>query len=447
MSKIVEDISLKKRASVLCLLFISAVFCLVTEGTAWPVVYQVTIDGPITGFTRDYLRKGIKRASDEPNGAVLVKLDTPGGLISATQNIVKDILNAPVPVIVHVAPSGARAGSAGTFITLAAHVAAMASGTHIGAAHPILLTGGELKGDARKKVVNDTIAFIRSIAQKRKRNAKWAEEAVKKSVSITAKEALKKGIIDCIADTNGELFRKIDGKSVEVTTRGEIKKRVLHLSGQPVHEIALSLVERIGKRLGDPQVMLILLVIGILGIYLEVKTPGATLPGLIGAIALIGFLFASRILPINYLGILLIFLAIILFIAEIYVTSFGALTIAGLTSLAIGLKILFQTERSIGLQISLITIIGIVAVIGAVVAVLGALLARDFRRKKRTGREGLVGESGIAKTPIERSGKVFIHGELWDACSVGGPIEEGSSIEVQGVRGLLLVVEKVENNR
>lgn len=412
---------------------------------AGAAVYQITINGPITGFTKDFIEKGIKKASNEPDGAVLVKLDTPGGLVSATQDIVKDILNSPVPVIVHVAPSGARAGSAGTFITLAGHVAAMASGTHIGAAHPILLTGGDLKGDARKKVVNDTIAFIRSIAQKRKRNSKWAEDAVRKSVSITAKEALKKGIIDCIADNNEDLFKKIEGKTVDVVAQGKIKKRSLHLSGQPVYEIELSLVDKFGRKLGDPQIMLILLVIGILGIYLEIKTPGAILPGLIGAIALVGFLFASRILPINYLGVLLIFLAIILFIAEIYVTSFGALTIAGLTSLAIGLKVLFQTEKSIGLRLPFSMIFGIVAVIGMVVIVLGVLLARDIRRKKRTGREGLVGEAGIAKTPIEKSGKVFIHGEIWDACSEGETIEEGSSVRVKGVKGLLLVVEKIEN--
>lgn len=437
---------MKKAVLIICCsFFISIILCLTTAGTSSAVVYQVTIDGPITGFTRDFIRKGIRKASDEPNGAVLIRLDTPGGLISATQNIVKDILNSPVPVIVYVAPSGARAGSAGTFITLAAHVAAMASGTHIGAAHPILLTGGELKGDARKKVVNDTIAFIRSIAQKRKRNSKWAEEAVRKSVSITASEALKKGIIDCMADTDEGLFKKIEGKTVDVVAQGEIKKVSLHLSGQPIREIELSLGERIGRKLGNPQIMLILLIIGVLGIYLEVKTPGATLPGLIGAVALIGFLFASRILPINYMGILLIFLAIILFIAEIYVTSFGALTIAGLTSLAIGLKILFQTERSIGLQIPLSMIFGIVIVIGTLVVVLGALLARDFRRKKRTGREGLVGETGIAKTPIEKEGKIFIHGEIWDACSAGEAIDEGSSVRVQGVKGLLLVVEKIEN--
>ncbi len=422
------------------------IVCMVVCAWAQPaaaVVYQITIDGPITGFTKDFIHNGIQKASKDPDGAVLIQLDTPGGLISATQEIVKDILNSPAPVIVYVAPSGARAGSAGTFITLAAHVAAMASGTHIGAAHPILLTGGDLKGDAREKVVNDTIAFIRSIAQKRKRNAKWAEEAVRKSVSITAKEALKKGIIDCVADSREALFKKVAGKVVEIKVGDTIVKRSLRLTGQPVREIKLTLLEKIGKKLGDPQIMLILLVVGILGIYLEIKTPGATLPGVIGAVALIGFLFASRILPINYLGILLIFLAIILFIAEIYVTSFGALTIAGLTSLAIGLKILFQTEKSIGLAIPYATIFGIVAVIGAVVVVLGALLARDFRRKKRTGREGLVGETGVAKTPIDEKGKVFIHGEIWDACSAGGTIAAGRPVRVKGVKGLLLVVEEI----
>ncbi len=427
----------------LILLFVS-LFSLAAVPPAGAAVYQINIDGPITGFTRDFVHEGIQKALRDHGGAVLIRLDTPGGLISATREIVKDVLNSPVPVIVYVAPSGARAGSAGTFITLAAHVAAMASGTHIGAAHPILLTGGDLKGDARKKVVNDTIAFIRSIAQKRKRNAKWAEAAVRKSVSITAKEALKKGIIDCVADTRAALFKKVEGKVVEVSTKEGIKKRVLHLTGQPVREIRLSLLEKIGKKLADPQVMLILLVIGILGIYLEVKTPGATLPGVIGVTAFIGFLFASRIIPINYLGILLVFLAIILFIAEIYVTSFGALTIGGLVALAIGLKILFQTERSIGLAIPYGTIFGIVAVIGGVVVVLGTLLARDFRRKKRTGREGLVGETGVAKTSIDASGKVFIHGEIWDACSTGEPIESGSPVRVQGVKGLRLVVEKEE---
>jgi len=402
-------------------------------------IYRIVIQGPITGFTRDFIHKGILKASNDPVGAVLIKLDTPGGLISATQEIVKDILNAPVPVLVYVAPSGARAGSAGTFITLAAHIAAMASGTHIGAAHPILLTGGDLKGDARKKVINDTLAFIRAIAEKRKRNTQWAESAVKKSVSITAKEALKKGVIDIIADTEQSLFKKVEGKTVVVFQNGP-KERVLHLQGQPVYPVTLSLVEKIGKKLGSPQIMLILLVIGILGIYLEVKTPGATLPGLVGGIALVGFLFASRILPINYLSILLILLAIILFIAEIYVTSFGALTVAGLTALAIGLKILFQTEKSIGIQIPTATIAGIIAVVGAFVVVLGTLLARDLRRKKRTGREGIVGETGLAKTRVASNGKIFIHGEIWDACTDGDPIAAGESVVVKDVRGLLLVV-------
>jgi len=437
-----------KKISLTFILTLTLVFFSIfaKKGIVRAAIFQITIDGPITGFTRDFIQKGIRMASGDPNGAVLIRLDTPGGLISATQAIVKDILNAPVPVIVYVAPSGARAGSAGTFITLSAHVAAMASGTHIGAAHPILLVGGELKGDERKKVVNDTLAFIRSIAQKRHRNVTWAEAAVKKSVSITAEEALKKGVIDCVADTEQDLFKKINGKPVEIMAEGKIKKRILHLVGQPIHPVTLSLGEKIGKRLGDPQIMLILLVIGILGIYLEVKAPGATMPGVIGSIALIGFLFASRILPINMLGIILILLSLILFIAEIYITSFGTLTIAGLTVLAIGLKILFQTERSIGLQIPLSTILGIVVVIGGAVVVLGTLLARDLRRKKRTGWEGLIGETGIAKTPIGKSGKVFVHGELWDACTTGDGIESESLIRVQGVKGLLLVVEEVQDD-
>ncbi len=435
---------MRDRRFIFCFIAFFVLAGILVSRPADAAIYQVTIDGPITGFTRDYLRKGIRKASTDPKGVVLIRLDTPGGLISATQEMVKNMLNAPVPVIVYVAPSGARAGSAGTFLTLAAHVAAMASGTHIGAAHPILLTGGDLKGDIRKKVMNDTLAFIRSIAQKRGRNAKWAEEAVRKSVSITAKEALKKGIIDCVADTDDALFRKIEGKTVEVVVKGEIRKRTLHLIGQTIRPVTLSLGEKIGQKLGNPQVMLILLVIGILGIYLEVKTPGATLPGVIGTVALIGFLFASRILPINYMGVILIFMAIIFFIAEIYVVSFGALTLAGLASLAIGLKLLFQTERSIGVQIPLSTIIGIVAVIGGVVVILGTLLARDLRRKKRTGREGLIGESGVAKTHIGKTGKVFVHGEIWDACSQGGEIEAGCSIRVKGVKRLLLVVEEIE---
>jgi len=225
-----------------------------------------------------------------------------------------------------------------------------------------------------------------------------------------------------------------------VVFQNGLKKRVLHLSGQPVYPVTLSLMEKIGQKLGSPQIMLILLVIGILGIYLEVKTPGATLPGLVGGIALVGFLFASRILPINYLGILLVLLAIILFITEIYVTSFGALTVAGLTALAVGLKVLFQTEKSVGVQIPMTTIFAIIAVVGAFVVILGALLARDLRRRKRTGREGIVGETGIAKTRIAASGKIFVHGEIWDACADGGPIAEGESVVVKGVRGLLLVV-------
>ena len=396
----------------------------------------IKINDVITPAIADFISRSIEQATKNRAECLIIQMDTPGGLDTSMRDIIKDIMNADIPIVVYVAPSGARAASAGVFITLAADIAAMAPGTNIGAAHPVAVGGGRIDRKMTEKVVSDTVAYIKSIAEKKGRNAEWAEEAVRYSVSVTETEALKLNLIDLIAKDLNDLLEKIDGKTVE-KPRGMIK---LATKGLKTNFLKMGFRGRFLAVLSNPNIAYILMMIGLVGLYFELSTPGAVFPGVIGGICLILALFAFRMLPINYAGVILILLAVIFFIAEIKVTSYGLLTMGGLVSLALGSIMLFESPIP-ALRASLSVIIPTVMVTAAFFIFAMSMAIRAQMAKPATGSEGLIGEIGVARTRLDPEGKVFVHGEFWNAYS-DGTIEEGEKIRVSKTDGLKLKVEK-----
>ncbi len=403
-------------------------------------VLVLKIDATINPATAEYIKSGIEKATRENFQAVLIELDTPGGLLTSTREIVKSILNSPVPVIVYIYPPGAHAGSAGVFITLAAHIAAMAPGTNIGAAHPIAIGKGSKSKNEEillKKVENDAVAFIESIAKMRGRNVKWARDAVRKSITATAEEALKKKVIDVIANSPLELLEKISGRSVVV--RGN--RVTLNTSGATLIYFPMSMRYRIVNTLAHPELAYILMLIGMLGIYFELSHPGAILPGVVGGIALILAAIAFQFLPINTGGLLLIILAMILIVLELFLPTMGVLAVAGVISFLLGSLLLFN--QSSGIELRKSVILGSTITLGGAILLVSFLIYKAHRNQVKTGYEGLIGEEGEAVTDIEERGKVFVHGEYWDAFAKE-KIEKGSPVKVVGVRGMKLEVEKLK---
>lgn len=398
----------------------------------------IKINDVITPAIADFISRSIEQATKNRAECLIIQMDTPGGLDTSMRDIIKDIMNADIPIVVYVAPSGARAASAGVFITLAADIAAMAPGTNIGAAHPVAVGGGRIDRKMTEKVVSDTVAYIKSIAEKKGRNAEWAEEAVRYSVSVTETEALKLNLIDLIAKDLNDLLEKIDGKTVE-KPRGMIK---LATKGLKTNFLKMGFRGRFLAVLSNPNIAYILMMIGLVGLYFELSTPGAVFPGVIGGICLILALFAFRMLPINYAGVILILLAVIFFIAEIKVTSYGLLTMGGLVSLALGSIMLFESPIP-ALRASLSVIIPTVMVTAAFFIFAMSMAIRAQMAKPATGSEGLIGEIGVARTRLDPEGKVFVHGEFWNAYS-DGTIEEGEKIRVLRTDGLKLKVKKLE---
>ncbi|HSR11528.1 MAG TPA: nodulation protein NfeD, partial [Thermodesulfobacteriota bacterium] len=361
----------------------------------------------------------------------------PGGLDLSMRDIIKDIMNADIPVVVYVSPSGARAASAGVFITIASDIAAMAPGTNIGAAHPVAMGGGKMDRTMSEKVVNDAVAYIQSIAEKRGRNVKWAAQAVTESVSITETEALRQKIIDLIAKNMDDLLEKIDGKKIEKGRR----TFTLATKGAKQNVVEMGFRERFLATLSNPNIAYILMMIGMIGMYFELSNPGAIFPGIIGGICLILAFFAFRTLPVNYAGVLLILLGVLLFIVEIKVPSYGLLTVGGIISLAIGSIMLFDSPIPY-LRASLAVIIPTVAVTAGFFIFAVTMTVRAHMAKPATGREGIRGEIGTAATRIAPEGKVFVHGEFWNAYA-DGTIEEGEKVRVVSAEGLKLRVEKI----
>lgn len=400
-----------------------------------PIVYAMTIDDAIGTVVNDRINDAIEVALDNSAGLLVIRMDTPGGFMNATQDITKNIMNSRVPISVYVAPSGARAGSAGVYITYAAHVAAMAPSTNIGAAHPVSGGGQEIDSVMNEKVTNDAVAQIKAAAARHGRNVEWAEKAVRESVSITDEEALELNVIDVIARDLPDLFDQIDGDTVQMAS-GEA---VLEVRDADVREIEMSFVYKLLTILTSPDVAFILFSIGGLGIVLELYNPGAILPGVVGAISLILAFYSFQTLPINYAGVLLILLAIILFIAEVKVTSYGMLTVGGVISLFLGGLMLIDTVDP-NLQVSRALLIWMTIIIGIIVALVVFMVARAHRSKPFVGHEHLVGTTGV----IRQEGMVYIDGALWRVESEE-TFEIGTKVEVTSVEGLRLKVKKLQS--
>jgi len=400
-------------------------------------VFVAEVEGIINPATAKFIIESIDQAVKEGGQCLIIELDTPGGLMDSMRNIVKKILTSPIPIIVYVGPSGARAASAGVFITMSAHIAVMAPSTHIGAAHPVTLGEGKESKTMSEKIVNDTVSYIKTIAQTRGKNVDWAEKAVRKSVSITEDEALKLNVIDLISPNLQDLLAKIDGRVVKF----DGVTRTLLTKGIQPRSIQMSWRYRLLDIISNPTIAYILLMLGIYGIFFELSNPGAILPGVVGGIFLILAFYALQMLPINFAGLALILFAIILFIAEIKVVSHGLLSVGGAISLLLGSLMLIENPTEY-MRISLSAIIPAVLVSGAffTFAVTKAIKAR--LTKPTTGMEGLVGEIGTVSTPIDPEGKVSLHGEFWNAMS-DQPIEAGEKVQVVGVVNLKMKVKKL----
>jgi membrane-bound serine protease (ClpP class) len=400
-------------------------------------VYIIQVADAISPGTADFIKSGIKTAEENGAACVIIELDTPGGLAESMRMIVQNILASRVPVVVFVYPGGARAASAGVMITMAADVAAMAPGTNIGAAHPVGAGGKDIDETMSEKVINDMVAQAKSVAEKRGRNAKWVEDAIRESVSVTETEALKDNIIDLIATDTEDLIKKLNGR--EIKDRG-----ILKLDNVKKVIIKETLRTKILKTISNPNIAYILMMIGLAGLYFEFSHPGSIFPGVIGAIALILAFFAMQTLPINYAGILLIVLAIIFFIMEMKITSYGLLSVAGVVSLLLGSLMLFKgdaPDMKLSLQVVLPTII---LISGFFVAVAG-LVFRAQISKPTTGSTGLVGEIGVVKKALAPEGKVFVHGELWNA-RAKDPIDKDVKVRIVQVVNLILEVESVDQD-
>jgi membrane-bound serine protease (ClpP class) len=404
-------------------------------------IYKLTVNEIIHRISAKYVTDGIDRADREGAELVLIQLQTPGGLDTSMREIIEKILNSKTPVVVYVAPSGARAASAGFVITLAADVAAMAPGTNIGAAHPVSAGGEPMDETMSKKVESDAAAYVRSLAAKRGRNVELAEKGVVESQSWTESEALEAKLIDYVAADEAELLATLDGKTV---TKFDGRKIQVSTAGQPVLELEMSWPQKVLSVISHPNIAYILMAVGMLGLYFELANPGAVLPGVIGAISLILAFFALQVLPVNYAGLLLILVGIGLMVAEAFTAGFGAMGVGGLIALFLGSLILFD-QPSIptpALRVSWSVLIPVAAFLALMFGVLARLVIIAQRRKAATGQEGLIGEVGVAETDFPGEGKVFVHGEYWNARSKE-KLAKGERVRITKVDGLVVTVEPV----
>jgi membrane-bound serine protease (ClpP class) len=404
---------------------------------AGPHVDLIAIDGSINPAVDDFIRESIGRAKANGARALIIQLDTPGGLLTSTRTIVKEMLGTPVPIIVYVAPSGGGAGSAGVFITMAANIAAMAPGTNIGAAHPVAGGGEEVKGVMGEKIENFTASFSESIAQRRGRNTEWAIQAVRKSVSITETDALKKNVIDIVARDLDDLLKQAHGRKVEI----EGRKEALSLKDVRVVRHEMSLKQKVLNAIADPNIAYLLMMAGILGLYMEFSHPGTIFPGVTGAICLLLAFASLQLLPINYTGLVLMLLGVALLVGEAFFPSFGVLGIGGIISLALGSLLLFDTPISdFGVDKSII--FTAVATVGSFVLAVSYLVFRSQKARPTLGMEGLIGEIGEVRDRLAPKGKIFVHGEYWNA-NADGEIDVGDKVRVVGYDGMRLTVTKV----
>jgi membrane-bound serine protease (ClpP class) len=397
-------------------------------GTCVAKVNLITISGSINPAVDDFIRESVRVTADEGAEALIIELDTPGGLLTSAKSIVKEMLGAPVPVIVYVSPSGASATSAGVFVTLAAHVAVMAPGTTIGAAHPVDAGGDNLGGDMRQKVENFTVSFVQSIAERRGRNVQWAEEAVRTSVSITEQEAVKRKVVDVIAPDLRSLLAQTAGREVRI---GDTTVKLGLGADTEVTRLEMRFKQRVLNLIADPNVSYLLFMAGLLGLYFELANPGVVFPGVVGGICLLLALAAFQVLPINATGALLLLFALALILAEAFVPSFGVLGVGGIVAFALGSLLLFDSaDPTAAVDRSIIATA--VATVSIFMLTIGYLVLRTQRQPAITGAEGLVGERGVVRRRVDGEGLVFVHGEYWTAVS-DDPLEAGESIEVERV--------------
>jgi len=401
-------------------------------------VVSLKIDGTINPVTADYIHRGIEKAQGQQAECLLIELNTPGGLLKSSRVIVGDLLQSPVPTVVYVSPSGAQGGSAGVFITLSAHIAAMAPGTNLGAAHPVGAAPQE-QPDAvmNEKITNDAAAFIRSIADKRHRNIQWAENAVRNSLSVSENEALREKVIDLIASNREDLLEKIDGQRIELA----VGSRVLHTKGARIDFLDMGFAEKILNIISDPTIAYILMMLGMYGLLFELFTPGAIFPGIVGVISLILAFYSLHMMPVNYAGLALVVFGVVLFLLEIKIASHGLLAIGGTISLLLGSLMLIRTTSSLEVvRISRAAILTTVALsVAFFMGVLGMGL-RAQRLKPVTGIEGLIGDTGISLEPLAPAGTIQVHSEIWRAITVEGNIAKGEKVRIVGMENLTLRV-------
>jgi membrane-bound serine protease (ClpP class) len=410
--------------------------CLFTSLPSAAEVLKIIINDTIHPITDEYIGRALTAAQASHADALLIEINTPGGLVTSTRDIIEKILAAPVPVVIYVTPSGSRAASAGFFILEAADVAAMAPGTNTGAAHPVTLGGDKMDDVMKKKMENDAAALMRSVADKRGRNVQVAESAVRESKSFTDQEALSQKLIDYVASNEEDLFRQMEGKTIK---RFDGRTVTLNLSGKPVKIYDMTLKQRILAYIMDPNVAFILLSIGMLALYMEFNHPGAVLPGTVGVVFLLLAAFALNLLPIRFAAIAMILGAFVLFALEAKFTSHGVLTIGGITLLTLGALMLVDAPIP-EMRVRLWTALAVSIPLGIITAFLMRIALRARRNKVVTGVQGLIGEAGIAQSALTPYGKVFVHGELWDAVS-SIPIAAGESVVVRNVEGLQLRVD------
>ncbi|MGA2525856.1 MAG: nodulation protein NfeD [Smithellaceae bacterium] len=431
------------------IIYTSAAILILLSGGVWgqekkPVFNVIKVEGVITSPTAKYIANSIEEAQKAGAEGIIILLDTPGGMDTAMRDIAKSILNAPLPVIVFVYPPGARAASAGVIITEAAHIAAMAPGTNIGAAHPVAIGlggSGGMDKTMSKKVENDAAAYARSIAKTRGRSEEWVEKAVRKSESITADEALKLNVIDFVAPDVDKLLAAIDKKEITLASG----KKKISTKDAVINNKEMGTRQGILAAISDPNISYILLLIGLAGLYFELSTPGAILPGVIGGISLLLAFFGLSTLPVNYTGILLIIFGVILFIAEIKVMSHGILTVGGVISLVFGSLLLFDSPEP-ALRISLHVLIpAVLLVSGFFIAVIWMAIKAQ-RRKHFTGTEAMIGAEAEVLTDIANEGKVFLKGQYWKATSEK-PIKKGAKVKILKVEGLSLIVDEIKNEQ
>jgi len=411
-----------------------------SEPAGAPRVISLELFDAIQPVTAQYLKQALREAERERAALVILSLDTPGGLVQSTQEIVKAITGSTVPVVVFV--SGSHAASAGFFITLAADVAVMAPGTRFGAAHPVgIFRAGEQRGEAAvllQKAENDLAAWIRTLAQNRGRNVTLAEEAVRSSRAFTEQEALEGGLIDYILPTQAEILKELEGKTIRRFSGEEVQ---LRLAGARVERIRMSARDRFLSWIADPQYVLFLLILGVLGVYAEFTHPGLIFPGVFGALCLLCFAAAVQILPINYVGLLLVLLGVTLFILELKVVSHGILTVGGIAALVLGTLMLFRREEAQGLEVPLWSAGGLALSAALLMAFLTHRILWAHRQPVTTGSEGMLGALGEALSDLNPTGRVFVHGETWNATSLS-PVVTGKQVKVMRVQGMMLEVEE-----